>query len=226
MKIWLPLTFVLLISLQAAVSCVFVVDKGEDDKKDNDLIATVYSATDSSHAFPPVKDTPPPVTEVIDTLAADNTRNGDNPLIITGPGVIDTKNVNPEDVVRFAETLVGTPYVYGSTNPKVGFDCSGFITHVFNKFDIKVPRSSIDFTEVKHTIPVEKSKRGDIILFTGTNPQERHVGHMGIVVSNSGGELKFIHSSSGKAHGVTISPLKGYYETRFVKTLRVFPQNN
>jgi cell wall-associated NlpC family hydrolase len=226
MKIGLPLALLLLFSLQATVSCVFIVDKPKEDKKNSVLSATVYTASDSSQAFPPVKDSPPPVPVVTDTLAADNTRNGDKPLIITGPGVIDTKNINPEDVVRFAETLVGTPYVYGSTDPKVGFDCSGFITHVFSKFNIKVPRSSIDFTDVKHAIPVEKAKRGDIILFTGTNPQERHVGHMGIVVSNSGGELKFIHSSSGKAHGVTISPLKGYYEGRFVKTLRVFPQNN
>src|SRR5687767_8425308 len=27
---------------------------------------------------------------------------------------IETKDINPEDVIRFAETLVGTPYVYGS----------------------------------------------------------------------------------------------------------------
>lgn len=135
---------------------------------------------------------------------------------------INTKGVQPDALVKFAETLKGVRYVYGSTNPKVGFDCSGFITYVFNHFGISVPRSSIEFTTVGKEINVAEAKRGDIILFTGTNPEERHVGHMGIVVSNSD-TLRFIHSTSGKAMGVTTTPLSNYYESRFVKTIRVFP---
>ncbi len=49
-------------------------------------------------------------------------------------------------------------------------------------------------------------------------------GHMGIVVSNQNGELQFIHSSSGKAHGVVITPLNAYYKGRFVKVIRIFKQ--
>ena len=162
--------------------------------------------------------------EMITRNKADNTRNLDTTELKPGE-VIDTKNVLPSDVVNFAETLIGTPYRYGSTDPKVGFDCSGFITHVFNYFHISVPRSSIDFTNVGKEIPVATAKRGDIILFTGTDSTERFVGHMGIVVSNTD-TLKFIHSTSGKAYGVTISPLSNYYKGRFVKTLRVFKQNN
>src|SRR5215203_4174845 len=154
----------------------------------------------------------------------DNTRNLDTTELKPGE-VIDTKNVHPNDLVNFAETLIGIPYRYGSTDPKIGFDCSGFITHVFNHFNISVPRSSIDFTNVGKEIPSALAKRGDIILFTGTDSTERFVGHMGIVVSNAD-TLKFIHSTSGKAYGVTISPLSNYYKGRFVKTLRVFKQNN
>ena len=126
--------------------------------------------------------------------------------------------------VAYAESLFGTPYRYASTDPKVGFDCSGFITYVFNHFGIKVPRSSIDFTNVGKEVAVPEAKRGDIILFTGTDSTERYVGHMGIIVSNEMGDLKFIHSSSGKAYGVTVSPLKGYYSGRFVKVIRIFKQ--
>lgn len=153
----------------------------------------------------------------------DNAQNKDTVILPRAEG-IDTKKTNPEQVMGFAETLIGTPYVYASTNPNVGFDCSGFITYVFNHFNISVPRSSIDFTNVGKTIPVEEAKRGDIILFTGTNPLERHVGHMGLIVSNSD-TLKFIHSTSGKAMGVTITPLNDYYKKRFVKTIRIFPEN-
>ena len=139
-------------------------------------------------------------------------------------GGIDTKGVHPGDVVAFAKTLMGVPYLYGSTDPAKGFDCSGFITHVFRHFDIVVPRSSIDFTNVGKEVSAVQAKAGDLILFTGTDSTERFVGHMGIVVDNSD-SLRFIHSSSGKANGVTITPLNKYYQGRYVKTIRIFPQN-
>jgi cell wall-associated NlpC family hydrolase len=160
----------------------------------------------------------------IDSIRPDNAQNFDTAEVKAGE-VIDTKSVHPNELVNFAETLIGTPYRYGSTNPAVGFDCSGFITYVFNHFHIKVPRSSIDFTNVGKEIPTQSAKRGDIILFTGTDSTERFVGHMGIIVSNTD-TLKFIHSTSGKQYGVTITPLNKYYQGRFVKTLRVFRQND
>ena len=94
----------------------------------------------------------------------------------------DTRNVNPEEVIKFAETLVGTPYVYGSTDPKVGFDCSGFITYVFNNFKIKVPRSSVQFTNVGKTVPVESAKWGDIVLFTDPDYNNTNSSVVGIWV--------------------------------------------
>ena len=144
------------------------------------------------------------------------------PIKDTLPRQIATGNVHPEAVVAFAESLMGTPYKYASTDPAAGFDCSGFITYVFNHFGIQVPRSSIDFTNVGTEVSPKYAKRGDIILFTGTDSTERFVGHMGIVISNQNGDLQFIHSSSGKAYGVTVSPLEGYYRGRFVKVIRVW----
>jgi cell wall-associated NlpC family hydrolase len=139
---------------------------------------------------------------------------------------IHTGNATPEQIVSYAETLIGIPYKYASTDPTKGFDCSGFITHVFNHFNINVPRSSVDFTNVLREISVDSSKPGDLILFTGTDSTVRIVGHMGIVVSNLNNQLYFIHSSSGKAKGVTITPLNDYYKGRFVKVIRVFSQND
>ncbi len=150
--------------------------------------------------------------------------NNSPPIKDTLPGQIATGNIHPEALVAFAETLVGVPYLYGSTNPARGFDCSGFITYAFNHFQIKVPRSSIDFTNVGKEVTIDSAKRGDIILFTGTDSTERFVGHMGIVVSNQNGELQFIHSSSGKANGVVVTPLNVYYKRRFMKVIRIFKQ--
>jgi cell wall-associated NlpC family hydrolase len=124
------------------------------------------------------------------------------------------------ELVAFAKTLTGVQYKYASTDPNVGFDCSGFITYVFNHFNIAVPRSSVDFTNVGTAIDTSAAREGDLILFTGTVDSIRTVGHMGIVTENTD-TLKFIHSTSGKANGVTISPLNEHYRRRFVKVIRV-----
>jgi cell wall-associated NlpC family hydrolase len=144
----------------------------------------------------------------------------------TAPVGVNTGKTTPEELVQFAETLKGIPYVWASTDPNVGFDCSGFITYVFTHFQIQVPRSSIDFVNIGSTVPVVNAKKGDLILFTGTNPMETTIGHMGLVVSNGPEGLSFIHSTSGKAMSVTISPLNEQYQKRFIRISRIFPQNN
>lgn len=139
---------------------------------------------------------------------------------------INTANTTPGELLAYATTLIGTPYKYGSIDPNVGFDCSGFITHVFNRFNIAVPRSSIDFTNVQREILLQQAKPGDLILFTGTDSTHREVGHMGIIITNDNNQYSFIHSTSGKQYGVTITPLNQYYMGRFLKVIRVFKQND
>lgn len=138
---------------------------------------------------------------------------------------INTGAITPQQLVGFARTAIGIPYKYASVDPEAGFDCSGFITYVFNHFNIAVPRTSADFTQVNHEVALQKAKQGDLILFTGTDSNSRVVGHMGIVITSLGEPVQFIHATSGKANGVTISPLNSGYMKRFVKIVRIFPQN-
>lgn len=135
---------------------------------------------------------------------------------------LTTSNTTPAALVSFAETLIGTPYAWASSDPAKGFDCSGFISYVFAHFDITVPRSSIDFTNVGEEVTTGNARKGDIILFTGTDPLESTVGHMGLIVSNDADGLRFIHSTSGKEMGVTITPLNESYRKRFVSVRRLF----
>ena len=131
------------------------------------------------------------------------------------------KGVSPEHLLAYAKTLLGTTYKYASIDPAEGLDCSGFITHVFNHFSIQVPRSSIDFTNYGITVSTIEAKPGDLILFTGTDTLVEVVGHMGIVSAVTGELLEFIHSTSGRAYGVTITTLNEHYRKRFVKLIRI-----
>jgi cell wall-associated NlpC family hydrolase len=135
---------------------------------------------------------------------------------------IDTKDIPADELVTFAESLQGVPYKYGSTDIKKGFDCSGFITYVFGHYKITVPRISSDFTNAGKEITLKDCKRGDIILFTGSDANSGVVGHMGIVTANSNKKISFIHSASGGNRGVMISGMSEYFAERFVKVIRIF----
>ena len=133
---------------------------------------------------------------------------------------INTKNVSSGALVEFAETLVGVKYKYGSMIKENGFDCSGFINYVFNHFNISVPRMTVDFTNAGNEVPIKNSRPGDLILFTGSDAKSGVVGHMGIIVSNKNGDLKFIHASTSQ--GVMISGMNSYFLPSVCKSEQSF----
>lgn len=127
-----------------------------------------------------------------------------------------------QKLISFAKKLLGVKYKYGAASPSHGFDCSGFVHYVFKQYGVTLPRSSSAIGEAGKNISLSDAKAGDIILFTGTNPTKRIIGHVGIVMSNNNGEgLRFIHASSGRAYAVTETLLQGSYEKRFMKVIRV-----
>jgi cell wall-associated NlpC family hydrolase len=206
--------FVTILGFVLAIAfCIFVWM--DTDKKANDSARLVSTETLQAKVDSIKKDS---ALLIVDTLKTDS--------VLVPFSQIHTKNVHPQQVVDFAKTLIGIPYKYASTDPKQGFDCSGFITYVFSHFNILVPRSSIDFTGVGRPLYSDSAKPGDLILFTGTDSTEKFVGHMGLVVSNQNRQLEFIHSTSGKKYGVTITPFSDYYRSRYMKTIRIFPEND
>lgn len=150
-------------------------------------------------------------------------------LLITAPSFAQTpgplKVVNPlaDSVVNYAKTFLGTNYKYACASPSSGFDCSGFTWYVFNHYNINVPRSSSDYKTFGKEVPIEQARKGDVIVFRGTHPNDKSAGHVGIVISEPGEPLLFIHSSSSDNHsGVIITDYKNSaYPKRFIKIVRV-----
>lgn len=129
---------------------------------------------------------------------------------------------SPNRLLEFAKSMLGIRYRTASSSPNRGFDCSGFVNYVFSNFGFKVPRSSREFATSGETKKLEDAKIGDVILFTGTNSRSRTPGHVGIIYSIDGDEIKFIHSSSGNKKGVTITSLdEGFYKKRFIKVVSI-----
>jgi len=125
------------------------------------------------------------------------------------------------DLIRFAKKLIGTPYHFASSSPKKGFDCSGFVKYVFSNYKINLPRSSRAYDALGKSLKPEEFKVGDVLVFYGFKDKTR-IGHVGIICEADGMKSKFIHSSSGKAKGVTISELgSAMYTKRFYKCVDV-----
>lgn len=142
---------------------------------------------------------------------------------INGQGQNNTLVVG-DSIIEFAKQQLGVKYKYASANPKVGFDCSGFVNYVFSHYDIKVPRTSKDFAKYGYQVAMDSCKPGDVIVFKGTNPKSKVPGHVGIITKNQEGQLLFIHSSSDKRHsGIKISDFNAYdnYKKRFIKIIRI-----
>lgn len=139
----------------------------------------------------------------------------------------NTDTISSYNLVYFAQSLIGAPYRPASSDPSRGFDCSGFVSYVFNNFDAKVPRSSSEYADAGREISIEDVCPGDILLFTGTKSHHPHsIGHVAIVYSHEGNILRFIHSTSGKEYAVTITEMDNTYQRRFVMAVRLLKQND
>lgn len=124
-----------------------------------------------------------------------------------------------DSLTEFAQTLLGKSYVYGRSGPDA-FDCSGFIYHVFKKYNIDLPRSSKYQAKEGEVISREEIRKGDLLFFKSPTPNNPNIGHVGITIENNDGNIKFIHSSTGR--GVVIDSLGSkHYGRRFIEARRL-----
>lgn len=118
----------------------------------------------------------------------------------SAPPSSDGKSYNVDKLIQEAKAHIGTPYVWGGA--KVGgFDCSGFIYHVYNQAGMKVNRlTSGGYYNISYY--VNKPEPGDIVFFENT--YKKGISHLGIYLGGS----QFIHAGD---NGVEISSLDNSY---------------
>jgi cell wall-associated NlpC family hydrolase len=84
-------------------------------------------------------------------------------------------------IVEYAETFLGTPYVWGGTSPN-GFDCSGFTQYVFDYFGVSLPRVSFDQYQAGTPVSEGDLQEADLVFFS---TYEAGASHVGIYVGNN-----------------------------------------
>lgn len=124
-----------------------------------------------------------------------------------------------DSVINYAYTFLGDRYRRGGTTSK-GFDCSGYTLVVYKKFNIKLPHTSAGQGLMGYAVSKNNLQKGDLIFFRGRNRRSKSIGHVGIVISEKGQPVRFIHSSV--SNGVRIDRLDyDYYKKRFVKGVKI-----
>ena len=115
----------------------------------------------------------------------------------------------------YALSLAGTPYKYGGSSPDTGFDCSGFVGHVFRQsLGIALPRSTHEIWRIGLQIGAEQLHPGDLVFY---NTLRHTFSHVGIYL----GDGQFVHSPSSGG-GIRVENMQeDYWRKRFNGARRI-----
>lgn len=127
-----------------------------------------------------------------------------------------------EFIVNLAMKFQGIPYIWGGSNPHVGFDCSGFIIWILQVFNV-LP--SGDWTAAGFRsifVVTDNPQPGDLVLYGKPN-----ITHIMMYTGNntciggSGGDHTTVDEKSAKAKNAMVKIKPVGYRSDFVEFLDI-----
>lgn len=108
-------------------------------------------------------------------------------------------------IVQIAKKQLGVRYTFGGSKPSTGFDCSGYVTYVFNNAGISTARKSAAgfYSTAKK---VSSPQVGDLVFFANT--YKAGISHVGIYIGNN----QMISASDG---GVSVANIQSTYWKKY-----------
>ncbi|PWB53129.1 MAG: glycoside hydrolase [Nitrosomonadales bacterium] len=126
------------------------------------------------------------------------------------PSTLETRHIaGVSDMLNYAMNLIGINYKYGGGQPSTGFDCSGYVRHVFSQMaGLSLPHNALAMSRLGKKIAPDELKPGDLVFF---NTLKRSFSHVGIYVGNN----RFIHAPSSGGGVEVVSMQDKYWVQRF-----------
>lgn len=127
-------------------------------------------------------------------------------------------------LVEVSLSFLGTPYKYASVGPTT-FDCSGFISYIYQFYNIMLPHSSSLQSKMGKLVDLSNAIKGDLIFFGYINRDGSYsVSHVGMVYNNNNGVVEMIHAST--SDGVRIDKTdsntwNSYWSRKFLFVKRI-----
>jgi cell wall-associated NlpC family hydrolase len=142
-------------------------------------------------------------------------QEADFPATPVTPEVTQSKG---DEVVLHALSLMGAKYKFGGNSVEEGgFDCSGFVRHVYlTTAAIELPRSSREQAGRGRAVPAADLEPGDLVFY---NTRRATYSHVGIYLGNG----RFVHAPSRGKRVEIVDMNDTYWRTRFNGARRVLP---
>lgn len=130
---------------------------------------------------------------------------------------VASSNSAGSSIVALAKQFIGCPYVYGASGPNA-FDCSGFTSYVYRQVGISIPHGATSQYRGGTPVSREDVQPGDLVFIADPAYCAGYpISHVGIYIGNG----QFIHASSNRGEGVTISNIfTGHYGTYYAGARR------
>ncbi|HGM1070157.1 TPA: C40 family peptidase [Neisseria gonorrhoeae] len=123
---------------------------------------------------------------------------------------------NADELIGSAMGLLGIAYSYGGTSVSTGFDCSGFMQHIFKRaMGINLPRTSAEQARMGAPVARSELQPGDMVFFRTLGGSR--ISHVGLYIGNN----RFIHAPrTGKNIEITSLSHK-YWSGKYAFARRV-----
>jgi cell wall-associated NlpC family hydrolase len=119
------------------------------------------------------------------------------------------------ELLVYALSLVGVKYRFGGNSVETGFDCSGFVRHVFTQLGARtLPRRAEEMSRIGERIEKDDLAPGDLVFY---NTLKRPFSHVGIYL----GEARFVHSPSVGRSIEIVNMTDSYWIRRYNGARRV-----
>ena len=120
-----------------------------------------------------------------------------------------------DELIGNAMGLLGVSYRFGGSSASSGFDCSGFMQHIFRKtMQINLPRTSAEQAKMGVAVSRSELQPGDMVFFSTSRGR---ISHVGLYIGNN----RFIHAPrTGKSIEITSLGNK-YWNSKYVTARRV-----
>jgi len=108
--------------------------------------------------------------------------------------------------LKYAESQIGVPYVWGGETPGVGFDCSGLVQWAWSKAGLQIPRTTETQWPALIHVPLTALQPGDLLFYYNLDG-DHAVDHVVMYAGSGPWGVDTIIAAAHTGTNVSLAPL-------------------